>query len=116
MVGHHNCSVIIWMLVAAAVFEEFGWVDVFFDVPSTMFGEVKAVFTQWICIEKIVFAEMAVPTEPIVARGRGSYTLTRASNRSPWDIQFSIWGLLRGIPDLYWGTCLGADYLDAIGR
>src|SRR5216684_355628 len=101
--------------IGPAVFRDFGHLDVVFEIEAQLLEEVAKLFRSWIKTKPVVFAQMFTPTDLLLARAIASQTAYRVRSE-PYDFGFSAFKLLRGLPDVYWATCLGEDYVKLLGR
>jgi hypothetical protein len=102
--------------IGPAVFKDFGHLRGSFEFEAALLDETAQLFRRWIRIKPLVFGQMVVPTDLLLARGRASRTAYQLSPYGPYRVGFSAFGLLRGLPDVYWATCLGEDYVKLLGR
>jgi hypothetical protein len=102
--------------IGRAVFQDFGHLRVFFEIEPELLDEVARLFQRWIKTKPVVFAQMFTPTDLLLARAIASRTAYRLTPSRRYDFGLSAFGLLRGLPDVYWATCLGGDYVKTLGR
>jgi hypothetical protein len=103
--------------VGPAAFADFGALRVEFAVEARYLGVVAELFARWSSDRDVVVGELTVPSPEVVARGLLSGTVWKDTPRGhSFSITVSLWDLMKEVPDLYWATCFGRDYVEAIGR
>lgn len=96
-----------------ALFEKYGHLRVFFESTPSVTVSALALFHHWVQIDGLIFAQLAVPSLPMIARGT---SVRQVRPGAPYGINMGLGTLMRSVPDLYWLTCFGKEYVNMFGR
>jgi hypothetical protein len=100
-----------------AAMKEHGHVTVCTEAAPDTIAALQKVYRNWTKSRKLVFAQLSVPSVPVKKRAEASNTYSTLRRRDPRPvISFGMVNLLKGIPDLYWLTTFGPDYVRHIGK